>query len=104
MLERTMCCVLSPTEENQTQTLYTLGSVIGGVVGGIFFGVIATMVVATITNRKKQSKLIQPEVPSQTQNAAYENADVAESSLTKSDAYGVVESAPQPQYEFVCPQ
>ncbi|XP_065181256.1 mucin-3A-like [Sycon ciliatum] len=90
--------------ENQTQTSYTLGSVIGGVVGGIFFGVIATMVVVTITNRKKQSKLIQPEVPSQTQNAACEDADVAESSLTKSDAYGVVESAPQPQYEFVCPQ
>ncbi|XP_065182248.1 mucin-5AC-like [Sycon ciliatum] len=90
--------------ENQTQTSYTLGAVIGGVVGGMFFGIIATTLVAIIVYRKIQSKPVNTEVPGQTQNTAYEDADIAESSLTKSDAYGVVESAPQPQYEFVCPQ
>ncbi|XP_065181253.1 mucin-5AC-like [Sycon ciliatum] len=89
--------------ENQTQTSYTLGTVIGGVVGGMFFGMIAMMVVAIIVHRKIQGKPVKTEDPGQTQNAAYEDADIAESSLTKSDAYGVLESAPQPQYEFVCP-
>ena len=104
MLEPTMCCILSPTAENQTQMLYTLGNVIGGLVGGIFIGMIAMMVVAITVHRKIQRKPAKTEVPGQTQNAAYEDADIAESSLTRSDAYVVVESTPQPQYEFVCPQ
>ncbi|XP_065181272.1 sushi, von Willebrand factor type A, EGF and pentraxin domain-containing protein 1-like [Sycon ciliatum] len=103
-------CHVIPTDpattmaENQTQTSYTLGTVIGGVVGGMFFGLMAATVVATIVHRKIQSKPVNTEVLGQTQNAAYEDADIAESSFTKSDAYGVVESAPQPQYEFVCPE
>ncbi|XP_065181992.1 uncharacterized protein LOC135812615 [Sycon ciliatum] len=85
-------------------SLCTPGTVIGAGIGGMVFGILATTLVAMIIHRKMQSKPVKTEVLSRTQNAAYEDADIAESSLTKSDAYGVVESAPQPQYELVCPQ
>ncbi|XP_065177284.1 leucine-rich repeat neuronal protein 1-like isoform X2 [Sycon ciliatum] len=88
----------------QTSSSYRLGTVIGAGIGGMVFGILATTLVAVIVYRKLQGKPVQTEVPSQTQNAAYEEANIAESSLTKSDAYGVVESSPQPQYEFICPQ
>ncbi|XP_065181257.1 uncharacterized protein LOC135811920 [Sycon ciliatum] len=83
--------------DSQTSSLYILGTVIGAGIGGIL-----VTLVAVIVYRKMQSKAVQTEVPSQTQNAAYEDADIAESSLTKSDAYGVVESSPQPQPEYIC--
>ena len=76
---------------------------IGVGVAGVVFGLITATVAAIIVHRKIQSKPVKTEVSGQTQNAAYEDADIAESSLTKSDAYGVVEATSQPQYEFVCP-
>ncbi|XP_065191960.1 sushi, von Willebrand factor type A, EGF and pentraxin domain-containing protein 1-like isoform X1 [Sycon ciliatum] len=94
----------STAVECRADSLYTLGTVIGAGIGGMMFGILALTLVAVIVYRKMQSIPVKTEVPSHTQNAAYEDADIAESSLTKSDAYGVVESSPQPQYELVCPQ
>eukprot|EP00117_Sycon_ciliatum_P030437 scpid104987/ scgid23991/ len=76
------------TAEIRTKSLYKLGTVIGVGVAGMVLGLITATVAGIIVYRKIQSKPVKTEVPSPTQNAAYEDANIAESSLTISIPFG----------------
>ncbi|XP_065181268.1 uncharacterized protein LOC135811929 isoform X2 [Sycon ciliatum] len=72
---------------------------IGGI-GGLLVAALIVAVLVLIIRSKKPSEPAET-VPNLTENAAYGDAGFAESVLTKSDAYGVVQPAEDSHYSYV---
>ncbi|XP_065182005.1 uncharacterized protein LOC135812635 [Sycon ciliatum] len=72
-------------------------------IGGIGGLLVAALIVAVLVLIIRPEKPSQPAetMPNLTENAAYGDAGFAESVLTKSDAYGVVQPAEDPHYSYV---
>ena len=99
----------TPQWDSTTTPTYSLLTFLLGIGGGIVFGFLAAFfVVVIILLARKKVRFTKPKIKEQarpTQNEAYEDATIAECTLTDSRAYELPPGAeqPQPQYMTVLP-
>ncbi|XP_065182010.1 CUB and sushi domain-containing protein 3-like isoform X2 [Sycon ciliatum] len=89
----------------------TIGVFIGSLAASLLLGALIMFLFAQFVQRKRRSTQqdtnrmeIGPETPTRaTPNMAYEDAEIVETTLTSSEAYGVAGTADPHNYEFVRP-